>query len=477
MTTILAPTVKLNRGKPRIWLEGTRLARGAFFAGVRYTVTFKDGTVTLKATKDGGRKVSAYLNKPIIDLNSKEVGNWFPVGTKLKAVVRKGRIVISRLASTVKALKRDRDLIAKLQKGEALDVVSIYHGGGVMSRALHDGLALAGVKARTMLAAEIDGRYMDASLRANADLFDERSVVVNAPVQDVEFDKVPSAQVLECGQPCTGMSRAGRSKGKLSSAEAHPEAGALFFTTLEWIKKFNPAVAIIECTPELLTSPSLSVIRSVLLNWHYDLFEANLNGCTFGALENRNRAVIIAMSTDLAEAGAFDLGEIKPLRIKEAKVSDVLEQAAEDDERWTIHTYLESKELEDIANNKGFRRQLYTQNGDAEHINTITRDYSKIRSTDPHIRHPNPEKSRYTRLLTAKEHSALKALPEGWIESCEVAESVAHQILGQSVVYPLFQAVGAAIGHNLKTLAERLRPEAGLNLAANDEITTEALAV
>jgi len=472
MTTILAPTVKLNRGTPRIWLEGQRLARGNFTPATTYTVTYKDGQVILKATKEGNRKVSSRQNKPVIDLNNKEVGKWFPVGTKLKAVIRRGRIVISRLANELKALKRDRDLIRKLASGEPLDVVSMFHGGGVMARSLADGFHMAGVPTRLMLAAEIDGRYMDASLRANADLFDDRSVLINAPVQDVDFDKVPTCNVLEIGLPCTGMSKAGRSKGKLSCAEEHSIAGALFFTALEWVKKFQPAVSIWECTTELLNSPSLAVIRSVLLGWKYDLFEASLNGCKFGALENRNRAVIVAMSTDLAEAGAFDFANLKPLRVKEATISEVLEDISEDDDRWTIHTYLEKKEAEDIAAGKGFRRQLY--DGTEDHINTITRQYAKIRSTDPHIKHPN--KPRYTRLLTTKEHAAMKGLPKGWIESCDAAESVAHEILGQSVVYPKFLSVGEAVATSLKVAAERLLPMAG-TAAANDEEIHMALAV
>lgn len=454
MTTILAPTVKLNRGKPRIWLEGQRLARGAFTPATQYKVTFKNGTVTLHACKDGDRKVSAYKDKPIIDLNSKEVGEWFPVGTKLRAVVRRGKIVIRRLANTMKALKRDRDLLDKLAKGEPLNVVSMFHGAGVMARSLHDGWRTAGIKTRTLLAAEIDGRYMDASLKANSDLFDSNSVLVNAPIQDMEFDNVPSAQLMEVGLPCTGQSKAGRSRRKLSSAEEHPEAGALFFTSLEWIKKFQPAVTVIECTPELLTSPTMAVMRSVLAGWRYDLFESSMNGCEFGALENRNRAVVIAMSSDLAKAGMFDLADIKPLRVKEEKLADVLEPISEDDDRWTIHEYLEKKAVKDAERGVGFQRQLYT--GEEASINTVTRGYAKIRSTDPHIKHPT--KPRYTRLLTAAEHAAIKGLPKGWIESCELATSVAHEVLGQSVIYPLFKAIGVALGNNLRVLAETLRP-------------------
>lgn len=70
----------------------------------------------------------------------------------------------------------------------------------------------------------------------------------------------------------------------------------------------------------------------------------------------------------------------------------------------------------------------------------------------------HPTKPRYTRLLTVAEHAAVKALPKGWIETCELANTVAHEVLGQSVIYPLFKAIGAALGHNLRTLAETLLP-------------------
>lgn len=473
MTTFIATSVQTNGNTPRIWLEGLRLARGQFTPATRYDVLYKDGVVILRASKEGSRKVSARKEKPIIDLCSKVVGSWFPVGTKLKAVVRKGRIVIRRLASAVKALKRDRDLLRKVRNGEALDVVSLFHGGGVMDRAVHEGLARAGLNSRIHAAVEIDGRYLDASLRANSDLFDEKTLVINAPIQDVDLTTVKPASLMTIGLPCTGMSKAGRSKGKLSSAEAHPEAGALFFSALQWIGHFQPAAVTMECTPELLTSPSLSVIRSVLLNWDYDLFEANLNGVTYGTLENRNRACIIAMSRNLAEASGFDLADIKPLRIKEEKLSDIFEPISNDDARWTIHTYLETKEKEDIAKGNGFRRQLYT--GTESHINTIRRGYARVGGTDPHIKHPT--KARYTRLLTVLEHARVKGIDEAWIKACQVADTVAHQIMGQSVCAPVFEAVGAAVGHALATATQVLAPIKADQPASNDHTFNGALAV
>src|SRR5690606_27281726 len=105
--------------------------------------------------------------------------------------------------------------------------------------------------------------------------------------------------------------------------------------------------------------------------------------------------------------------------------------------------YLAEKEKRDKAAGKGFSRQLLT--GDEPYCGTIGKGYSKARSTEPFIVHPQtPELSR---LLTPLEHSRVKGIPEEVIEG--LADTTAHEILGQSVVYPAFQAVAQEIGHSL----------------------------
>lgn len=474
MTTIISTQVSTNRNTPRIWLEGLRLARGEFTPEARYNITFKDGQVVLTLCPDGERKVSQRSKKPVIDLCAKVIAQWFPVGQKLRAVIRKGKIVIRRLANTTKALLRDRRLLTKLRNGEPLDMVSMFSGAGVMDRALHDGFARAGIRTRTLVSAELEGTYMDANLRANACMHDEASVFINAPVQDIDLGNVPKASVMACGLPCTGFSSSGKAKRKLDHAESHPESGALFFSFLSWVQAFQPAVIVLENVKAMLTSASMEVIRSTLSSWSYSLFETVLNGCDYGALENRDRAVVICMSKDLADAGAFNLGNIKPLQAKPATLRDALDPTiGDDDARWTIHEYLEKKELADKANGKGFMRQLYT--GDEESINTVTRAYAKVRSTDPHIKHPT--KPRVTRLLTPTEHAAVKGCPAGWIESCELADSRAHEVLGQSIIFPVFEAVGVALGENMQTLKRLAEPTPATNDPTFDHHSQEALAV
>lgn len=163
------------------------------------------------------------------------------------------------------------------------------------------------------------------------------------------------------------------------------------------------------------------------------------------------------------------MSQITPVRQKEAKLRDILEPIGEDDPRWAIHEYLENKEISDIAAGKGFRRQLYT--GDESKIAVITRGYSKIRSTDPHLMHPT--KARYTRLLTPVEHARAKGVP-GWIQSTGLSTSKANEALGQGIIWPKFQAIGTAIGINLKTAAKHATigtggaemPQQGFALAA-----------
>lgn len=472
-TTIIATEVKLNRNTPRIWLEGQRLARGAFTKATSYRVNFRKGVLTLIACKDGDRTVSGNEKRPVIDLNNKDIGEWFGVGTKLRAVIRRGRIVIRRMAIALKTMEREARVLRKLRNGEPLKTVSMFHGGGVMARAMHDGFKHAGIDTELMVVSEIEGAYVEASLRANADLFTPNTLIANAPVQEIHFDKVPAADHLEIALPCSGFSKAGVARRKLSCAEEHPMAGALFFSALEWIKAFQPVAVTIECTRELLNSVTLTIIRSVLLNLKYDLFETCLAGNDFGALENRKRAVIVAMSTGFANASGFKIEDIKPLHTKPATIAEVLEPIAEDDPRWKVYEYLETKEQEDIAKGNGFRRALY--DGTEESICTITRGHQRVRQTDPQIKHPT--KARYTRILTPVEHAAMKGIPAGWIESCEVADTPAHEILGQSVCYGKFVATGAAIGLALKAAEAAYQSGTAANDSQPATITKPQLAL
>lgn len=67
------------------------------------------------------------------------------------------------------------------------------------------------------------------------------------------------------------------------------------------------------------------------------------------------------------------------------------------------------------------------------------------RSTEPFILHPT--KPGLSRLLTAREHARVKTIPEEVVAG--VSETVAHEILGQSVIFTAFEALAAAVGRLL----------------------------
>lgn len=103
-----------------------------------------------------------------------------------------------------------------------------------------------------------------------------------------------------------------------------------------------------------------------------------------------------------------------------------------------------AKEVIDTAAGKGFRRQLL--DASAPFCGVIGKGYAKCRSTEPFYRHPTI--AGLSRLLTPVEHARVKGIPENVIAG--LSDTVAHEILGQSIIYPLFVAIGKAIGSLLK---------------------------
>ena len=62
-------TVRANKGKPRIWIEGKRLIAAGFLRGERYTLTSNDTGILLRLDAEGSRKVCGKGERPLIDLS------------------------------------------------------------------------------------------------------------------------------------------------------------------------------------------------------------------------------------------------------------------------------------------------------------------------------------------------------------------------------------------------------------------------
>jgi len=456
MTAIIVTKVGTNKNAPRIWLEGRKLEREGFRTGETYNVDSSKGDrLTLVKVTGGKRNVSSKKRNgaalPVIDLNAQKLAEWFDEDEKLRVTIRKGRIVIRKHYLKAAAQERLERIRKKIVEKRKLATHSLFHGGGVLDRAIHSGMARAGVGSYVQVAVEIERKYLDLSLERNPHLFDDESVLIESPVQDICLDRAIEADFCVMGIPCTGASTAGRAKMRDTKGEKrtylpeeHDSAGALFFQSLRWIEQTNPALVLIENVKPYQSTASMAVIRSVLTSLGYVVQERILNGCEFGALENRDRLCVVAMTEGLEDF--IDIDDVVPLQTKPARLSDVLEDIPLDDERWKSYDYLREKEKRDIAAGKGFRRQLFT--GNEGHISTVTREYNKARSTDPFVQHPTDPL--LSRLLTPAEHARVKGIPEDLIEAPWMATTTRHEVLGQSVVFPVFESVGFALAKGLE---------------------------
>jgi DNA (cytosine-5)-methyltransferase 1 len=77
---------------------------------------------------------------------------------------------------------------------------------------------------------------------------------------------------------------------------------------------------------------------------------------------------------------------------------------------------------------------------------TITKGYAKVRSTDPKLQHPSDPD--LLRQFSVVEHARIKGVPEGLVAG--LSSTVAHEVLGQSICYEPFRAVGGSAGIHVK---------------------------
>jgi hypothetical protein len=62
-------TVRANKGKARIWIEGKRLVGAGFTRGQRYNITRHKSGLKLVLADDGSRKVCGKGERPLIDIS------------------------------------------------------------------------------------------------------------------------------------------------------------------------------------------------------------------------------------------------------------------------------------------------------------------------------------------------------------------------------------------------------------------------
>lgn len=443
MATLIFSKVSTNRGKPRIWLEGSKLTRENVAVGDLFNFEASSQGLKLVFCADGKYKVSRKKQRgtenyfPVIDLNQKAIFDYFGQGEKIRVAVSRGKIIIKKIQKATGL----SSLIEKIKAKKPLALASFYHGGGVMDSATHAGFKKAGIDCYNALTVEREAAYLDSSIRNNQHLFNESSVIVEGEVQQLDFNNsCLNIDGLLAGIPCENHSRAGKAvKKNLSSSKGgfaeNGDGGAQIFYLCQAIAKFLPRFCVFECTPDFANSASFAILAQVLNDKGYFFNSGIVAGNDFGALENRKRWVMVAVLNNELPENILDKTAL-PVKA----FAEIMQPLADDDERWKSYDYLAKKEAKDLAAGKGFKRQYVAP--DAETMPCITKDYFKVRSTDPQVKHPIKEG--FSRLLTVAEHAKAKGVPVEIVANN--SQTVAHQILGQGVIYSVFETLAERLG-------------------------------
>lgn len=469
MDVIITP-VRPHRGSSRIWLQGNILLRNGFEKGTKYVREAKEGALVLtrvdeqtdmrqfgdnyKVLEVSGRMRNDKCT-PIVDVHNEQVRDMFKDIPKLKAVLVDGKITLVPEAGMIRAKARLERLRSRISSGQPLKMGSFAHGGGVLSHALEKGFEKAGVPTKLVVANEYRADLIDQAMGHNPSWSPE-TVALCGPMQEFAFDSAilqrisahigddGELDVLEAGIPCSGASIAGAAKRGLDCPEAHPEVGHLIVPFIALIARFNPGIVLLENVKQYLSSASMHLLRSMLRDLHYEVEERVIRSKDWNSLENRERIVVVGYTKGADISLERDLQ--MPARV-ERMLAEILEDIPLEDPRWSTMSGIKAKEQRNIEGGKAFfRMQIFEPEDSA--FNCITKGVAKNRHTDCKIRNQiNPE---LLRIPTVLEHARAKGVPEGLVEG--LAATVAHELLGQSVIFDPFVSVGEAIGVGLLRL-------------------------
>lgn len=441
-------TLGIHRGSPRLWLQGPMPERAGFLPGARYRVDHGPRHIALRVGAGGTRTVSRKERRervePVIDVNSREDLRVFVGMTRLRIIIRVGEILVTPLESELRILERENRLLAAAA-ARTVTTGALAFGGGVMDHVMHTTFRAIGLETNLAFANEIREDLSSHAMSANPVVRTGTTMIV-APLQEAAFDErlmkhIPRVDILLAGLPCSAASRAGRAKRHLAVPEAHPEVGHLIAAAIVMIARTSPSIYAMENVTAFATTASAAILRTQLRDLGYVTHEVEFNAADFGDLEARRRWCLIAVSRGIT-LSLDNLESEVAVTAAPRTLGEVLEphDAPHVAERWSTMDGLRAKEARDKEEGKGFKMQIYDAHSPT--IGTMTAGMSKVRSTDPKIRHPlQPD---LLRVPTALEHCRMKGVDPTLIDG--LSHTIAHEMLGQSVCSGPFRAIFRRLG-------------------------------
>ncbi|MDA0145945.1 DNA cytosine methyltransferase [Vibrio sp. RW] len=345
-----------------------------------------------------------------------------------------------------RAIKERSERVLKEHKqNKPVYVTGVFHGFGVLCASISQGLKRANLHPFHKVAVEINEKYFNVSL-ANNPIWEtshkEEQFAICMPIQNVDMSNGAIRSTINtAGIPCEGSSISGVSKNGNKSAEMHTVTGACFLDWLNWQNVTNCLITQFENVEPYKNTMSYAVIKDTLQHvFGYQVVLTSLKGQDFGALEHRKRLCCIGFCESMDITPDEHQPNDYELTYEGRHLKDILEPVPLDDPSYKPYTHLVEKEKRDIEAGKGFRLQWLDEM--AQKVGVIGKGYARARGSEPYLK--NALNSKLVRLFTTKEHARVKQIPERFVEGCN--KTLAHEGLGQSVIYTAFSWVGEWIG-------------------------------
>ena len=276
-------------------------------------------------------------------------------------------------------------------------------------------------------------------------------------ITKIRPEEIPQFDVLCAGFPCQPFSQAGLKKGFKDTR------GTLFFNIAEIIDHHKPKVVFLENVKRLRTHDggrTFNVIKEVLEDMGYTVFDKVLNAKEFGVPQNRERIYIVAF------LGQPEFEFPTPSK-RLTKVGEILEKSVDD--KYTLSDRLWSGHVRRLKEHRekgyGFGYSLFDK--ESPYTSTISARYYKDGS-EILIK----QKGKNPRKITPREAARLQGFPEKFF--IPVSDTQAYKQFGNSVSVPVIHAVAKQAVSAMKSIEAKRPLEAKkMNL---DRIMQEAIA-
>lgn len=418
----------------RIWIENQLLTRAGFKAGASYIRKISDKEIQLVLTteqsKDSRTVSQTTGGTPIIDLCNKTISAVFGKHERVLVEYRQGVLTIRLHHICSLSDERVKRFNDHLQQGY-LDEGTFCVGVGMATLGIHEGFKRQGISIATRWVLDRDARFLDAAIKNNP-VINHKTSVVCGKMEEVESRLFCPVDILQFSMSCKVHTRGSRAKVKREVAEDHADAAGIY-GVLKVIEPVNPAVIISENVREAKNSATFLILKTILDELGYKVYELDLGNSHSGSFEKRDRYWLVAIDKNLPDI----VPEALPVYAKNfATFGDVVNSLPVQDHVWKLPT---DKRIEKIARDKakgnGFSDTPQLTNS-STHSPCIRAEYTKAGSCDVQVAGDNGT----FRMLSPQEHCLMKSAPLYLIDG--LFPTLAHYVLGQGV--DMGQAIGVS---------------------------------